>query len=392
LALTVLIALGFLYRGIVDPAYNWDLIPYVTLAKELRGAGGKHEAYRELAMKVEQRRFLSNTFEKRAYADDAFFQAILPFYRIRPLYILLCSLTGLLIGSDVAATYVVSAVATALAVILSFGIALKLGVRDGWRLAVPICWAVAGGLDLARLSTPDALAALVDVLFVLAMTGSWAGWRSVPLILLAGLAVTARTDSILLVAPLLICEWLLCPRHRPVAILAFVAAAASYFVIQHTSGNYGYVALINFSLVDTPNGTDVPNLVPSLHGYVVAAKSGIKSVLSNGGQQSSAGLYLLAVSLLCVVLAREWRLRASWNDTHLSQRAFILAGALTVFLVGHFVLFPAPWPRHMTVAYVLTGILVARNIQKTEQRRDRGPGGQSRGEAAANNATSRSPI
>ena len=130
LILTILFACASLVRGVLHPSLNFDLIPYSALAKEVRGAGGKNETYRELATKVGEpsfQTFVSGAYRERLYADDASFEAILPFYSIRPLYILLCSVIGLLIGSDVAATFVVSAIFTALAVILSYAIAQRIG-------------------------------------------------------------------------------------------------------------------------------------------------------------------------------------------------------------------------------------------------------------------------
>jgi hypothetical protein len=53
-ALLAALCLGF---GSMHPELNYDVIPYAALAKEMRGAGGKHEAYRELAAKVGDSRF-----------------------------------------------------------------------------------------------------------------------------------------------------------------------------------------------------------------------------------------------------------------------------------------------------------------------------------------------
>jgi hypothetical protein len=49
---TLFVALAFLCFGVLRPALNFDLIPYATLAKELRGAGEKDEVYQELKAKV----------------------------------------------------------------------------------------------------------------------------------------------------------------------------------------------------------------------------------------------------------------------------------------------------------------------------------------------------
>ena len=46
---TALLAALFLVRGSLHPQLNYDVVPYAALAKEIRGAGGKAEAHRELA-------------------------------------------------------------------------------------------------------------------------------------------------------------------------------------------------------------------------------------------------------------------------------------------------------------------------------------------------------
>ena len=365
LVMTVLTALCFLGFGLLHPALNFDLIPYATLAKEMRGAGGKDEVYRELAAKVGPVRFqdfVSAPYEKKMREDDAFFEANMPFYEIRPLYIALCSAAGFLIGNDVTATYAVSAVAASLAVLLSFAFVRTIGAPTGpWRIAAPLSWGIAGGLPLAALSTPDAVAALVSLLFVQAwMAEHWRNTRSVLLIALAGLIVAARTDAVLLVAPLLLCEALLYPRRRAVALMALAAAVASYAVIQKLTGNYGYIAVLNLTLIDGPQQLLVPNLVPNLPGYLKALARGSLQVLSEG----DGGVFLLVASCLAVVFIREWRLRGSPNATAFDRRILMLSGGLGFYLLAHFALFPAPWARFMMATYVLAGLLFARAVER----------------------------
>lgn len=360
---TALLAALVLVRGILHPQLNYDVIPYTALSKEMRGNGGKAEAYRELAAKVGSRRFqlyVSGSYRERMYADDKFFQANLPFYRIRPFYISLCSVVGSLVHSDVAATYIVSAVAAALAVLLSCAIAGTVGLRGNWLLAVPLTWITAGGLNLAGLSTPDALATLVSLLFVqTSIAGPWRGARTIFLILLAVLMVTTRTDIVLLVAILMLHEGLVEPHHRLIALLVFLAGLSTYLVIQEHSGNYGYIAILNFALVDGSHDV-APNLVPNLHGYLLII---IHQLLQILGEEFQQALLFLAVSLLVFAWYRERRLREAQQADELNQRALILSGALALYLVTRFVLFPSPIARFMMNAYVLAGILFARAIQ-----------------------------
>ena len=82
---TVLLAALCLGFGSLHPQLNYDVVPYAALAKEMRGAGGKEEAYRELASKVGDSRFqlyVSQPYRERMYRDDGFFQLNRQIYTI----------------------------------------------------------------------------------------------------------------------------------------------------------------------------------------------------------------------------------------------------------------------------------------------------------------------
>jgi hypothetical protein len=360
---TVLLAALFVLRGILHPQLNYDAIPYAALAKEMRGDGGKTEAYRELASKVGPGRFelyVSGPYRERMYRDDGFFQTNEPLYTNRPFYILLCSVVGSLFHSDIAATYIVSGVAASLAVLLSFVLASTAGLAGNWRLAVPLTWIAAGGLNLAGLSTPDALETLLSLLFILtSITGPWKGARAIYLLLLAAFMVATRPDALVFVTSLLLLEWLLAPRHRAISALIFLGALSTYLVIHKMSGSYGYFFELNFALLEDRAHEVVPNLVPNLYGYLLVV---IHEVLQILGEDFQSALFFLAVSLLAVAWFRE---PATREADGFSPRALILSAALAVYLIVRFALFPLPLARYMMNAYVLAGILFARAVQPT---------------------------
>ena len=365
LALTVLLALAFLAGGLLRPGFNYDLLPYAALSKEMRGAGGKQETYRELEAQLGHSRyeslFLLTPYKVRMYEDDVYFDANLPLYRVKPLYVFLCSLVARLTGSDVGATYAVSSLATAAAVLLSWAILRRIGAPTGsWQLALPLSWAVAGGLSLAQLSTPDALAAFLTLLLVwIALAESWTAWRAACLVLVIVLDVAARTDMVLFVASLCVCEAVFRPHHRRVAVIAGAAALASYLTINRLVGSYGYVAVLNFAFVDRDRLL-VPDLVPHVFGYLRALLFGVLMLFSSG--YATGGL-LLAVSLSAVAAVREWRLRASSEGSRYNAPVLALSATLVLYLVARFVLFPQPEARYITGICVLSGVLFARAAQ-----------------------------
>jgi hypothetical protein len=305
--------------------------------------------------------YVAGGYRERMYQDDRFFQTNLPLYTIRPLYILLCSAVGALIHDDLTATYSISAVAAALALLISYLIACYAGVTGHWRFAVPLTWIVAGGVNLASLSTPDALETLLSMLFVLiGIARPWRIGSTLCLALCAALMVATRTDAVLLVALLTLMQWLYVPRHRAAAALVFLAALVAYLAVQAASGNYGYVALLNF--VSDHSQLVVPDRVLHLHAYLAMAGAQVLLVLGGGFQQS---LYLLATCLLAVAWLRERNLRAVSATDPVHEQALILSAALGAYLALRFALFPVPFARYVANAYVLAGILFARTIQLT---------------------------
>ncbi len=375
LLLAVLLALTFLADGLMRPDFNYDLLPYATLSKQMRGAGGKPETYRELQARLGRARFetlfLGIPYKDRMLADDRFFNANLPFYRVKPLYVLLCSLLARLIGSDVVAIQVLSSFATAAAVLLSWAIMRRIGAPTGiWQLALPLSWAVAGGLNLAQLSTPDALAALVTLLLVwIALAEFWTAWRFASLIVTAVLSVAVRVDAALFVVALCACEAIFRPNHRRMALIVGVAALASYVAINRLMGSYGYVALINFTFVDHDRLL-VPDFVAHPLGYLRALLAGIRQLLN--ADYGGGSMLLLAVSLSVIVVARQWRLRSSPERERSNTSVLALSAALILYLITRFLFFPEPVARFMTGAYVLAGVLFAGALQSMA-RRDAAP-------------------
>jgi hypothetical protein len=365
------LCLGF---GILRPQLNYDVVPYAALAKEMRGAGGKDEAYRELASKIGDSRFqlyVAQPYRERMYRDDGIFELNRQLYTIRPFYIFMCSVVGWLINSDISATYVISAVATALAVLLSFVLAGSLGVTGQMRLAVPLTWIATAALNLASLSTPDALKTLLSLWFVVvSIHGPWKAARIAGLLLVAVLMVATRTDALLFVTLLMVAEFALGPRHRWPASLLFLAALATFLAIQKLSGNYGYIAVLNFQLIEDHAHTVMPNLVPNFRGYVMALAHRVVQIL---GKDFQPALFTVCVSLLAFAGLRERRLSAAQGADRFAHRALILVAGLLGYLVVRFAVFPATAARYMMSAYVLAGIPFARAIRPTATApRDRG--------------------
>ncbi|MBV8855269.1 MAG: hypothetical protein JOY91_17800 [Sinobacteraceae bacterium] len=368
LILSTLLAMLFLVRGSLHPELNYDVIPYVALAKHLRGTGGKAEAFREVAAKVGTERFqlyVAEPYRQRMYRDDEYFYRNESLYTIRPFYILTCAAVGAVIHDDVAATYLISAVSSAVAVLVSLLLAREVGLKGTWQLAAPFTWVVAGGLSMAGLSTPDGLETLLTLLFVLLLwhnAGSIVSYMC--LLMLAILMVATRTDAVVLVTFILLVKWLYDSRARNLVLLLCAGSWLTYLFIQHSSGNFGYIAVVNFALIENGQHDVFPNLVPHPARFALAF---IHQVLQVLGENPEFSRFFLVMGLLAFAWTRERQRAAAVGDTF-DTRGQELALALFTGLFARFLLFPLPWSRYIMGAYVLPGLLFARAIQPVPSR------------------------
>ena len=213
---------------------------------------------------------------------------------------------------------------------------------------------------MAGLSTPDGVETLLTLLFVLLLwrnTGSFVS--NMCLLMLAALMVATRTDAVVLVTFILLLKWLYDSRARYLLLLLYAATWSTYLLIQHFSGNFGYIAVVNFALIENGQHDVFPNLVPHPQRF---ALSFIHQVLQTLGENPECSKLFLAMGLLAFVWIRE-RQRAKAEGETFDTRAQALAAALLSGLFVRFLLFPLPLSRYMMGAYVLAGILFARAIQ-----------------------------
>jgi hypothetical protein len=362
---SVTVALGFFSMGALRPLYNWDVIPYAALAKEVRGAGGQAEAYEDLRAAASLTQFeplVYGPFRDRAYRSASFFTAILPFYKIKPFYVLLSSAIGALLGSDVEGAHVVAAISAMFAVLFSYMMARYL-LDPPARIVVAAAWLVFGGAILARLATPDALAALLCLVLAHVYLSRPARLLyGILLTVVAMLLVATRTDYIIFVATLVVADVALVGRDRLSALISLAAACITVAIINHFSGNYGWAALVNFTFI---NGWDslivVDNNLPLVkYVHFLFYRFHYLFDSSDGNYNGDGGLFLI-ICLILIVLAWHYTKFDKSNIMYLRCRSLVLA--LLLFLLAHFAMFPDPWQRFFIAPYVLSTMLLASRIR-----------------------------
>ena len=185
-------------------------------------------------------------------------------------------------------------------------------------------------LLLARMGTPDALAALLSLsaLWLIDQKKEWFGF------ILLFLSLGVRTDSVLLLLAVL--AWLAWEKRISFYIAALMAlfAVALVLGIDHWAGNYGWVVLFRFSFIAGRYPSQIPHTL-SLGEYLSVFARGI-------------GVLLTQLSL--------WILLGLWAWMRRPSPLLIVA---SVAVVLHFVLFPSPEVRyHMWAALVAAVALI----------------------------------
>lgn len=317
-----------------QPTYSWDLIGYI--GSSISSADPQliyHETFTAIQpIRSNKGIQLENPYRADVAANPYHFSEQLPLYSIKPAYVeLIKSLHRFGLPYPKSAVVISAASNFALAMLLWFWLATHL---EGIALfgASTLIMLSPNVLELSRWATPDALAMFVAAAgLYLILAHDKYFWGSALLVL----DVWIRTDSIVLAG---IVMFVLLLRSK-LEFLQFVSlsvlALASYFVIGHYSGDYGWTVLFYNSFLGGVTAPAETVLHVSLKMYLAQVVKGVYLLLVDG----SFALYALLVALTL------W-LRKSSPYT---QMAAIVLGARIV----SYLLYPNGDPRYTAVLYVM---------------------------------------
>jgi hypothetical protein len=336
-ALYVAIFAGLSIAALRQPTYSWDLVGYIGSAVS---SPDPQFDYRETFAAIQPIHSdkglqLENPYRADVAANPFHFAEQLPLYSIKPAYVaLLKALHHFGLPYPKSAVVISAASNFGLAMLLWFWLSSHV---EGIVLfiACTLIMLSPNVLELSRWATPDALAMLIAVagLYLILGRGKYF-WGSAFLVL----DVWIRTDSIVLAG---IVMFVLLLRGR-LELLQFAClsllALASYFIIGHYSGDYGWTVLFHNSFlggVTTPGET-------VLH---VSAKMYLKQLVK--------GVYLLLVDGSFALYALLGGL-ALWlrKSSPFSQMAVVVLGARVV----SYLLYPNGDPRYTAVLYVMVPV------------------------------------
>jgi hypothetical protein len=320
-----------------QPTYTWDLVGYIGTSIT---SSDPQFIYHETFTAIQPIRSnkgiqLENPYRADVAANPYHFSEQLPLYSIKPAYVaLIKSLHRAGLPYPKSAVVISAASNFALAMLLWFwlgayleGIAL-FGVATLIMLSPNV-------LELSRWATPDALAMFVAAagLYLILARDKYF-WGSALLVL----DVWIRTDSIVLAGVVMFVLLLRGKlEFREFASLS-VLALASYFIISHYSGDYGWSVLFYNSFQGGVTAPAETVLHVSMKMYLAQVVKGIYLLLADG----SFAVYALLAGLAL------W-LRSS--SPYAQMAAVVLSARMVSYL-----LYPNGDPRYTAILYVIVPV------------------------------------
>ena len=239
---TVMLVLTY---GIIRPHHNWDMIAYVATAHKedgLHGSRLSEATYNDIRGEVSSDLFddlTSGNYRLSVFSNPISLEQQIPFYEIKIAYIEAMRLLHTLGVPYPKTTYVISAVCSAISIVLIAAFCGHFSVSVIW---VPALAAFSGYFSLSAYSTPDAMASMVALAAILTLIK-----KSKLAFLFGSLLPIVRAELIILS---IIISYFLYLRDRRFAALAVAPIAmAFYFLINHAVKNYGWAVLYNFTFM-----------------------------------------------------------------------------------------------------------------------------------------------
>ena len=349
----VLISLGTVSLAYFNPAYNWDVLPYIGIATEDELADPKkiHDnAYSEVREAATDYQYYkvtsSQAYRVHMHENPDDFVSLFPLYRVKVGYVAAIKHLGQVFGRAQAAVLISAASALAIGLFILFW-SFRQNFVQGLLVVGPVSILI-GYAFSAREATPDLLMA------ALSLPAMYFVIREKPLLavpfLLGMLAV--RPDAILLVFALVLTA-LFIGKFRLIYAALFVICFVLYREIVEAAGHPGWWAHLYFSTVEYQD--DIRDFKPPFDVLIY-----VKALLINAGRtlREYNWLMVLMVFLLGLVLL----IRAKIAITRGQWTALI---ALTLCIGGKFMTFPLPDDR-VYLPYLLPMLLVLVEIWKPD--------------------------
>jgi len=359
ICLTFLTAFSLLFGilALSAPFLEWDMLAYVANATvnltELSARDIHELVYTQLQWAVPsedyQRLIGSESRAALATNPEAFWQTSEFFYDARVIYIGLLSALMYFGVEPFFASYFISTICVIISIFLLANL-LPVTLPYGVCFSLPFVVFSCGLFELARFSTPDALAALVTVAMYWSLMRN--GWY---LLLLLPASVFIRTDIIILAAIFHSYLFLTARFPRVHVVASAVATVVAYLILNNyiVDGD-PWSSLIGYNFGEKPIYPLDYTFTVTLRNYLAYILDGLRSFSYEPrffmfGFMVTSGLFMFT--------ARYFYYPNERLSADHQNMLFVLVSSV-VYLAGHFMLFPVNWIRFFAVHYALVVVTV----------------------------------
>ena len=349
-------SLFFFLYCLYDQEQNWDMLGYAssTLSLENEDPAYIHDyVYKELRNYVSDEDFdrLTNgsSYRKTMFQDqDAFIQQI-PYFKIRIVFV---SLLFILVSLGVhvfTAGHIISAASAALGFVVFF-YAYKKITRPSLWILLPFLFVLSGVLTTGQKVTPDTLAFLWFGLICHSFINRH--WSIFPLLALSTLI---RTDMVVFVALVLCYYFIFSPKLRIRAGITAVVTIILYVSVNKLIGNYGWSTVFYYVFTSDMQAThpeEFSKLGLSIQQYFSAITQRLGSIL----YENAFWLFVVNASLQLILFLEQKGLSANKKEKLVllaKNPAIALTLISWVYIVIHYLLFPALWTRFFIGQYMI---------------------------------------
>lgn len=361
------IILPAIYTGIVlcisiisiyKPDYNWDTLPYVASAYslELHDTNIVHNnAYEVVKKSIPPQAYelltTNNKYREEMLVCAACFYQQLPFYRIRPLYVVLIYTFYKLGLNIVISPFIISGLSYFLICLICFFWLKKISKDQVLVFIVSILLAIGPFLlSSATEASPNALSGLIT----LGALYSFLRGKFMLFLVLMLISVFARPDNLL--AAILYSSTLLIYKgdniitRKYFIVSAVILAVLAFVIINRWSGNYEWAVWFEHTFKNRIFTPAQYSAEFSLGGY-------LKSFLKWAILFKSAVFALQMIIFISILYMKPLRLRELRNDLEL---LVIIAIGLSIVL--HYLIYPALDDKYFISQYLAIDIIFIRNL------------------------------
>ena len=345
---------------LTKPNYEWDLLPYVANAMQIaqeRPIEQLHaDAYEVVRATVPTAAYkeLVGSPSRLVLSEDpeAFRQTMTFFYDARVIYNhIMAALfkSGL---NPIFAHYFFSTLCSVISMLLLSRLIPK-AAPIGMYFVLPFIVLSFGLMNVARLATPDALAALttIGLYFILLRN------KMNLLLILLPLVIFIRTDLILLLVLFHLYLFVTNRAAKNYVVVSFVATVACYGLLNNvivTGDPWSSLIGYNFGVKPTHPQDYVFNM--SVRDYLSFIMIGVMSFSYNS---VFFVFCMLTVTGTVLLSARFFSNPHTHKITPLQADLLFVIASCVVYYVLHFLLFPVSWPRFFAAQYSLVAVVVS---------------------------------